>query len=129
MLKLEFIGNLTRDAEIKTYTKGEFLSFAVAVNEKRKEENITTFIDCTANHREGNTLYKYLKKGIKVYCEGSITTEVYEGKSRIRCHVKNLELLSSKSDNQGQHIANNDMPTSEQARESEELPVDQDLPF
>lgn len=107
MLKIQIIGNLGRDAEIKDFNGQKFVSFSVAVTEKYKNKNgetveNTTWVSCLKSIREDSTLVNYLKKGQKVYLEGKPTVKLYqnkEGHSEIafNCNVTHLELLSTVS--------------------------------
>ena len=46
--QLQIIGNIGKFAEIKTLPSGKrVLSFSLAVNEKRGQEEITTWFDCS----------------------------------------------------------------------------------
>ena len=66
--RIDLIGNLVADAEVRTGKDGnEFISFRVAVNEPHGEEKRTTFYDVT--YRKSDVI-KYLKTGVKVFVTG-----------------------------------------------------------
>jgi len=94
MLKLNFTGNLGRDAETKTMQDGSLqIRFSVGVNQGRDKE--TMWIGC-AYYREasqGAALAQYLKKGKAVLVEGLPSLSEYEGKSYFNCRVQFIELL------------------------------------
>lgn len=104
MQRLQFIGNLTKDA--REYQN--FISFTVAVNEVRNGEKVATFIECTHNIKEGSTLPQYLTKGTKVYCSGTPKVDVYEGKPFLRCSVFELELCGKSAEAPAQAPEDND---------------------
>ena len=80
MAKIIILGNLVADAEVKTATRNdkisEFVTFRVAENERRGDENIPTYYDVTM----GKTgVLEYLKKGQKVQVIGSFRFSLGEG--------------------------------------------------
>jgi len=69
--KIEVIGNLVSDAEVKSGREGrEFVSFRVAVNEGSGEDKKTTFYE-VSYVKSG--LLQYLKKGQAVYVSGKLS--------------------------------------------------------
>ena len=74
MIKLEIIGNLGADAEIKQYNGNKFVSFRVAHTDKWVDQRVintqTTWVSCSLNG-DGGALTAYLKKGTKVYVRGT----------------------------------------------------------
>ena len=49
MLKMEMIGHLGADAEVKEFNGNKFVSFNVAHTEKRNGGERTTWVSCTRN--------------------------------------------------------------------------------
>lgn len=105
MIKIELIGNLGADAELKTENGNDFVSFRVAHTTKHTDVRTgeivsdTTWVSCTKNGKNEN-LIKYLRKGMKVYLRGNITMKIYtghDGKSHagINCYVSEIELCGS----------------------------------
>jgi single-stranded DNA-binding protein len=81
MAKIIILGNLAADAEVKSTVRAdkpaEFVTFRVAENEKRGDENIPTYYDVTM----GKTgVFEYLKKGQKVQVIGNFRFSLGEGK-------------------------------------------------
>lgn len=70
MIRLEIVGNLGADAEIKDYNGNKFVSFRVAHSEKwvdRQTGTITTqttWVSCSLNG-DGKGLTEYLKRVLK----------------------------------------------------------------
>jgi len=105
MIKIELIGNLGADAELKNENGNEFVSFRVAHTTKHTDVRTgeiiadTTWVSCTKNGKNEN-LIKYLRKGMKVFIRGYITMKIYtghDGKSHagINCYVSEIELCGS----------------------------------
>ena len=84
LLKTQFIGNLGAEATVRQQQNGDnAISFRVAVTEKRKDQDITTWINCTIWKRadQGTTIAQYLTKGQKVYIEGKPSVRAYQDQS------------------------------------------------
>lgn len=107
MNKAIFIGNLGRDADLRTLEGGTVaISFNLAIDESYKNaqgEKVpkTTWVNCTKWVRGGGStaISKYLLKGTKVAVEGSVSVRAYSSKesneprASLECNVLNLELL------------------------------------
>ena len=122
MEKLQIIGNLTRDPELRTTTTGlSVCSFTVAVNQKPSkaqreagQQPPAKFFRVTAWRELAEICSKYLAKGRKVYCEGTINASAYTGKedgkpqASLEMTADNVEFLSSRGDTQdgGQSAGN-----------------------
>lgn len=103
MIKLEIIGNLGADAEIKQYNGNKFVSFRVAHTDKWVDQQTgvistqTTWVSCSLNG-DGGALTSYLKKGTKVYVRGTPSFVVYSSpkthkmESGINLFVREVEL-------------------------------------
>ena len=66
--RIDLIGNLVADAEIKTGKDGkDFISFRLAVSENFGEEKRTTFFNVTCAK---SGVIEYLKEGIQVFVTG-----------------------------------------------------------
>ena len=79
--KIDLIGNLVADAEIKPGMDGsEFIGYRVAVSENFAEEKRTTYYEVSC-HKSG--VIEYLKKGQQVFVSGrlSIKAECKDGKA------------------------------------------------
>lgn len=65
------VGHLGRDPETKQLSSGDSLtSFTLATNKKRKDEDVTTWWNCTAWGKRGETIAKFLKKGDPILVVG-----------------------------------------------------------
>lgn len=79
--KVILVGTLGKDPETKTFQNGGSLcNFSIATSEKWQDKQSGQWIEntewhrITANNRLGEISQKYLKKGSKVYIEGSLRT-------------------------------------------------------
>lgn len=108
MLKVEVIGNLGADAEIKDSNGSKFLSFRVAnsskwVDQKGVEHNDVSWIDCTYNNVESKVC-SYLKQGVKVFIRGNGSMRVYSSKKErmmkagLQVSVNEIELCGGSTD-------------------------------
>ena len=122
MIKLQIIGHLGKDAEVKTLPDGKsVINFSVAHTEKYNEQTKTTWVEC-AKWGDKTTVAQYLKKGTQVYVEGTCDVRTWEsnGKSgaSLQLRVANVQLLGSANGNQ----------TQEAQEAQTDAPVDK-LPF
>ena len=112
MEKLQIIGNLTRDPELRTTQTGlTVCTFTVAVNQRPTkaqrdagQQPPAKFFRVTAWRELGDNCAKYLAKGRKVYCEGTVNASAYVGEQDGKPHASlemtadNVEFLSSRGD-------------------------------
>lgn len=84
--KVILLGNLTADPELRTTPNGQNVaSFSLAVNrtwnnaqgEKQEE---TSFINCTAWGRTGETIAKYIGKGRQLLVSGRLQQRTWQDK-------------------------------------------------
>lgn len=108
MLKLQIIGNLGADAEVKREQGSQFVSLSIAHTERRKDANgvdheTTTWVSATINGDGGNLL-QYLKKGTKVYAYGDVGLRLYNSekdrrmKAGLNLYIRNIELIGAQGD-------------------------------
>ena len=81
MYKMELIGNLTKDPEIRTVNgingEARVTNFTVAANDGFGEHKQTLFVRVTAWNGFGEMCAKYLRKGSKVFAAGPVTVNAY----------------------------------------------------
>lgn len=100
---MQIIGNLTRDAEVREVGNHKAITFPVAINEvfrNKNGEKVDTayFYDCTI-WKDDTRVADYLKKGTKIYAEGSPEINVYQdkngvSKAGVRIRVSHFEILT-----------------------------------
>lgn len=88
--KVQLIGNLTKDPELKTITSGQAVaSFSVATNSSwvdkagQKQEK-SEFHNVVAWGKLAEICGSYMKKGKKVYIEGRLQTRDWEGEDGVK---------------------------------------------
>jgi single-strand DNA-binding protein len=87
MKKLILTGNVGRDPEVKQSNKGEFITFSVAVNNKKDAE----WIDCSVFNEKLVGLVKlYVKKGSKLLLEGEPYVNTFTTKDGVNKATMNL---------------------------------------
>jgi single-strand DNA-binding protein len=82
-----FIGNLTKDPEVRTTNAGiKVCNFTIAINRRMKNngEQQTDFFNIVAWRQLAELCEKYLSKGKKVAITGSIQVRNYEDKNGIK---------------------------------------------
>lgn len=94
MVKVELIGHLGADAEVKDVNGSKFIACRVADSSKWKDaegtvHESTRWIDVTL--RADSPLLQYLKKGTMIYCRGTLTTRVYSSE-KDRCQKCGLTI-------------------------------------
>lgn len=107
--KCTFIGNATRDPEVRYLTSGEAVAnLSIACNETWKgkdgsKQESVEFVNLVFYKRMAEIVGEYVKKGASIYVEGKMKTRKWEdkeGKDRytteIVCHE--MKMLGGKSD-------------------------------
>lgn len=104
-------GNLTRDPEMRATPSGaQACNFTIAVNRVFKgsdgnQQEQTSFIDCVAWGRTGETISQYVKKGSALLVSGRIEQRSWEDKtsgqrrSRVEIIVEDFSFIGG--DNRG----------------------------
>ena len=103
-VSLGFVGNLTRDIELK-YTQGgtAVTDIGMAVNDRRKSAtgewiDETTFLDVTLWGRTAEVASEYLGKGSPILIEGRLKLDTWETdgqkRSKLRVVCDRMQMLS-----------------------------------
>lgn len=117
MNKVIFMGNLTRDPEIR-YSQGTNMAvarFAIAVNRKfaKDGETDTDFFNCTAFGKTAEFIEKYFHKGSRILLTGRIQNDNYTNKNgekvySVQIIVEDVEFGERKGSAQEPSSQNND---------------------
>lgn len=132
--KVQLIGRLTRDPEIRTTPNGKNVaSFSIATgyswtDQSGQKKEQTEFHNIVAWGKLADIIGQYLKKGSQVYIEGRLTTRSWEkdGKKQYRTEIvtDNMIMLGSKQ---------NSAPQSQQdsgPTDADPIKIDNDdIPF
>ena len=108
MNRLEVIGNLGADAEVKTENGKKFVSLSIADTRRRKKadgtiQESTMWVSATING-DGGELLKYLVKGTKVCAIGDMEVRMYHSEKQralvagVKMFVRDIQLISTNVD-------------------------------
>jgi len=108
MFKIEAIGNLGGDAEVKNDNGRLYVQFSVAdtrkfVKEDGTKQEITNWISCFYRNAEAEVV-KYLKRGTRVFVRGSGDLRLFNSakdkrmKAGCSINVQEIELVGGSSD-------------------------------
>lgn len=112
--KVQLIGNLTREVEVKYTPKGTAIAdISIAVNRKWKDQDNqmkeeTTFVDLSAFGKTAELAGQYLAKGSSCYFEGRLNLETWEDKTtqqkrtKMKVIIENMQFLGSKKESGSQ---------------------------
>ena len=139
--KVILMGNLTADPELRTTPNGQNLaSFTLAINRtwnstngERQEE--TSFINCTAWGKTGETISKYVSKGRQLLVSGRLQQRTWQdkdtGKNRSAIDVVVEEFSFVSDGSRGGASSGSAAPSSEPViEEIPDEPIDlSDIPF
>lgn len=112
--KAIIIGTVTRDPETKTFSNGGSLTqLSLVTNESWTDKNTgekkesAEFHRIVLHNRLGEIAQQYLRKGSKVYIEGSLRTRQWtdqNGQDRYTTEIRGeqMQMLDGPRDNQGQ---------------------------
>ncbi|KUK77869.1 MAG: single-strand binding protein [candidate division WS6 bacterium 34_10] len=147
--KVQLIGNLTRDPELKYTASGAAVAtFGIATNKSWRDDSgelkeLAEFHNIVAWNKLAEICQQLLATGMKVYVEGSLNTRSWEGddgnkRYRTEVRITDMILLDSKG-KQGVGIDEDvatDAPKEEEEPEIEDEeaqddndPLEEDLPF
>ena len=108
MLKVEFIGNLGADAEIKEANGSKWVAMRAAHTTKYQTEggedrSITTWVDINLSNSESKVI-PFLKAGVKIFVRGNADLRVYSSKkdrmmkAGLTIHASEIELVGGSTD-------------------------------
>lgn len=104
MRRIEIIGNLGSDAELKVIGAGtSVLNFSVAAKSSRKDDD-SIWHKCALFGKRAESLAEYLKKGQRVFVRGEYKIRKWESGERSGIDVEvtadEIELLGDKKEKQ-----------------------------
>lgn len=147
--RVMLIGNLTRTPELRVTPKGSVIcQFGLAINREFKDEagnkrEETTFVDCEAWNKQGETIAKYCVKGRPLFVEGRLKLDTWDDKttgqkrSKMKVVVESFQFLGDRRDGQSAEPAaerSGDTTTGSTSRGPSNSPTppddpDADVPF
>jgi single-strand DNA-binding protein len=133
--KVMIIGNLGGDPEIKYMPSGDAAAtLSIATTDSYKDKKTGEQVEKTEWHRVAafgrlaEVMSEYLKKGSKVYIEGSLQTRKWQdatGADRYTTEIKCREMQMLDSRSSGGMTA----PAAKAPAPSQQAEVDSDIPF
>lgn len=124
--RLELIGTIGQDAEVKDFSNNQVINFSIACTEKYKDKatnedkSITTWYDCS---KWGNNtaVVQYLKKGALVRLVGKPTARSYQKQDGtttnvIGINIFEMNILKFAADPQQQATQSNSAPQANTAQ-------------
>lgn len=133
MIKLEIIGNLGKDSEVKVINGKNYNSFPVAVSEGYGDNKKTTWVNVLKFAGDNDKLGQYLTKGTKIYVSGKPSISAYVNKnndpaSDISIFANEIELIGGiQYSSQEQTTAPSESPNP--AAKKVKAEIQNDLPF
>lgn len=132
------IGRIGKDATVTSVNGRSVINFSLAHSEKYKDasgvqQEKTIWVECSYwVDRTG--IAAYLKKGTMVYVEGQPEVKTYTRQDRstgasLSVRVFSVQLLGSKQGEQSATVGGMPEPASSQSQQSQEQPIEDDLPF
>ena len=112
-------GNVGKDAVLRHIPHGDpVLNFSVGVAERKGQENVTLWVDCSLWGKRAESLEPHIRKGSKVTVSGQAGVRVHEGKAYMSMRVSDVTLQGSKQDGErrdtAQRNSQSHAPTPEQ---------------
>lgn len=141
--KVILVGTLGKDPETKTFPNGGSITqFSIATtdvwNDKQTGERkeMTEWHRIVLKNKLGEIAQQYLRKGSKVFVEGSLRTHQWtdqNGQERYTTEINgtSMQMLDSRGDNQGQQQSQPQNQGYAQKPQQQSQPVDDEdlLPF
>ena len=131
MNKCVFIGNLTKDVELKQPPNGVAVAqFTIAVSRRYTNadgERVTDFIKCVAWRNQAENLAKYCQKGDKVSVVGELQNRSYEAQDGTKRYITEIiadeiEFIGNKNNGENSGNRKGKTPTLEEIDGDDEIP-------
>lgn len=128
-----FIGNVGKDVESRSLDGGKMVvNFTLAVTEKYKENENTTWINCVAFGKLAEIIEKYVNKGDQLYVNGRLNNRQYEkdGVTKYFTEIvlSDMVMLGSKKRDSDTVVVTEDS-LKKTTKASKKQEYDNDLPF
>lgn len=139
--KVILLGNVTRNPEVRNLPTGTVVcNFGLATSKKGyttqggiEVPEQTEFHNCVVWGKPGEICSQYVRKGMKLYCEGELRTTSWEKDGvkhyRTEIHVSNFEICTPKSPADAPSGQGQTFDQFKQAQDSATAQAADDLPF
>ncbi len=102
---LTLVGHVGRDAELRTVGDSQVASFSIAVSEKIKGQDHTSWYDVSAWGKQAELMERFAKKGTALMVMGRPRIETYTGKdgtakTKVSVRLTEFALLGKKDDSE-----------------------------
>ena len=129
MIKLQLIGRISTDAQVKDANGKKYIHFSAYHTRKVNDEYKSTFVNCTYFTDKADTLAKWLIKGKAIFIEGEPSARAYIDKenkpqSSLEVLVRNIEFVQGDKVDQPQQQVQTVQPQGVQP-----APSNPELPF
>ena len=107
MNKAIFIGNLTRDPQLRSVNTpsgaASVCDLSIAINERRGTQTKTTYAQVTVWRAQAENCARYLSKGKKIAAWGPVAAVPYQGRdgnwrAQLEMQAEEVKFLSGKSE-------------------------------
>lgn len=117
MQTITISGNIGNDAELRSVGDTQVCSFNVAVKNGFGNDAETVWYRCSLWGKAGKAFNDSLKKGTKVFINGELTHDEYQGKPQFNIRVSGIDTAPRNSGNQssGQSNQSGDWGSSDNA--------------
>ena len=105
MNRVDFIGRITRDLEVKATPTGKsVLNFSVAIPRFHREDG-ADFVNCVAWNKTAENMGRFLKKGDRISVSGRLQSRNYEDKDGKKVYTteilaEEVEFLEPRKNNE-----------------------------
>lgn len=135
--KVSLIGNVGKEPVIKQLENGKMASFSLATAESWKDKATgekreqTEWHNCVVFGALSGVVEGYVKKGSKLYVEGSLSTTSYEkdGEKRYITQIKVRDLVMLDSKNDGVKANTEKVSSGSYDKAQQGVPFDDEIPF
>ena len=135
MNKVELMGRLTRDPEVRYATGNDTLAitrFSLAINRTRSKEEAVDFINCVAFGKTGEFVGKYFTKGQMMALSGRIQVNPYtdkDGNKRTSTDIVAEEVFFTGGKSEGVSAPSVNIDANPEGFYQDADVTDDDLPF
>jgi single-strand DNA-binding protein len=136
--KVILMGGLTRDPELKDANGTAVCDISLAVSEKYKDKEYTTYVDIVAWGKTAELCAQYLAKGRQILVDGRLQLDQWENqqgekRSKLRVRADRVQFLSdgkgkSAEGGQAAQSADSGVTSEDVAGLGDDTP-EKDLPF
>jgi len=101
MINVTIAGNVGKGgAQVRQAGADTVCGFSVACTRKDRDGEVTTWFDVSIWGKRGASLAQHIKQGDKITVVGELSTEEYQGKTRLRVRASDVALQGGKSGGQ-----------------------------